>query len=174
MKIQCYTVIVNICIALNLGGIVMKKVIALVIALIFATSFSVVSLAAASPEGQTKYKVTVISNKGGSNKDNYKIVKNNDGTVTITAIEKGAKFLRWEVKSGKCEIVSGSFSSKKIVIRPLSDVVIKQIFKVKGSGKPGDGSSTSPQTGNIAISLLGLTMLASLGAAALSRKKLVK
>lgn len=152
----------------------MKKFIALAVAVVMAASFSVVAFAKSSPSGQTKYKVTVTSNKGGSSSSNYKMTKNNDGTITLTAVKGKYDFQRWEI-SGRYEIVSGSLKSGKIVIRPLSDLKVKQIFNIKGNGtKPNDGSGKSPKTGENGVTALGLTLVLALAGVAISKKQLAK
>ena len=152
----------------------MKKFIALAVAVVMAASFSVVAFAKSSPSGQTKHKVTVTSNKGGSSSSNYKMTKNNDGTITLTAVKGKYDFLHWQI-SGRYEIVSGSLKSGKIVIRPLSDLKVKQIFDVKGNGgKPNDGSGKSPKTGENGVTALGLTLVLALAGVAISKKQLVK
>lgn len=174
-KFKCYNITVNK-ILYNLflfGGKIMKRFLALIAVLVLATSFSVVSFAASSPSGETKHTVTITSNKGGSNKSNYKMVKKDDGTVVLTAVKGESTFLRWNI-SGKYKIVSGSLKSGRIVIRPLSDLKVKMEYDIKGSGKPGDGGSTSPQTGSRGITALGLTMIAALAFSAISKKELAK
>lgn len=153
----------------------MKKLVAILVAFVLATSFSVVSLAAQSPTGETKYTVTVSSNVGGSNKANYKMVRNSNGTVTLTAVNTTAAFLKWEVVSGNYELVSGSLTSKKIVVRPLSDLKIKLHYKSEKADKPvvkpTDPSNKSPKTGNnIPVVAVGILAVAALGVTVIGKK----
>lgn len=147
----------------------MKRAISLFIALVLAISVSVVSFAAASPGGKTEYDVTISSNKGGSTSKLYKMIKNNDGTVTLVHISSHKDFLRWKI-IGDYELVKGPLTADKIIVYPLEDLKVKMIFE-KGDkdGKDDDGSK-SPQTADKAlVGILSVAVLA--GAAAVVSKK---
>lgn len=127
--------------------------------------------------------------------ENYEIVKKGK-EVELSAMEDlpGYEFIKWEIY-GNYEIVSGSLNSSELVIIPLGNIIVKQIFEEvpadediedeeepeeneedeeedKDDGKkPPKGdtndSEESPQTG-MALPIVGL--IAALGAAVVSKK----
>lgn len=150
----------------------MKRVISLMVALLLAVSFSAVSFAAVSPKGETKYEVTVESNKGGSIKDLYEKTENDDGTVTLEHISND-KFLRWEI-NGKYDLVDGNLKSDYIVIRPHEDLVAKMVFALSDKEGKDDDGSKSPETGNSALPLMAVVTVGAGIAAVISKKCLNK
>ena len=118
----------------------MKKFLAMVVSVVLLATFMVVpALAEKSPEGEVFHKVEI---KGGE----IVIVKDGE-TVEVTA-KDDIEFIGWEI-IGEYEIISGSLTSKNIVVRPLSDIVIEGKYKgVVEEDKEENESDKAPQTGN--------------------------
>lgn len=167
----------------------MKKIIAIIMSLALVMSLGTMAFAAGSPQGDKTYKVTITSDReeSSSSKDNYKVVQNGD-TFEITADEDDDEyeFLGWEI-IGEYEIVSGSLTSRDLVIRPLGDITINQLaeYIVEGADEPDDGedkdkeeegetnkSDKSPQTGNNIFFILGGIFAASFVIASISGKRI--
>ena len=165
----------------------MKKIIAIIMSLALVMSLGTMAFAAGSPQGDKTYKVTITSDReeSGSSKDNYKVVQNGD-TFEITADEDDDEyeFLGWEI-IGEYEIVSGSLTSRDLVIRPLGDITINQLaeYIVEADEEPDDGedkeeegetnkSDKSPQTGNNIFFILGGIFAASFVIASISGKRI--
>ena len=167
----------------------MKKIIAIIMSLALVMSFGTIAFAAGSPEGDKTYTVTVTSDRdeSSSSKGNYTVVKNGD-TFEISADEDDDeyKFLGWEI-IGEYEIVSGSLTSRDLVIRPLGDITINQLAEYIGEAdeEPDDGedkdkeeegetnkSDKSPQTGNNIFFILGGIFAASFVIASISGKRI--
>lgn len=128
----------------------MKKILSVicVVALLFALCVPVMSASAAqSPEGTTKYDVTVKADDATKGKAEKEVLANGDVKATAKPGE-GEKFYGWTIKGDKYTIVSGTVSSEEIVIRAESDVEL--IAKFTTAGTPdGDGSSTAPDTNDV-------------------------
>lgn len=165
----------------------MKKIIAIIMSLALVMSLGTMAFAAGSPQGDKTYEVTITSDrdKNSSSKGEYKVVKNGD-TFEITADEDDDeyKFLGWEI-IGEYEIVSGSLTSRDLVIRPLGDITINQLAEYIGEAgeEPDDGedkeeegetnkSDKSPQTGNNIFFILGGIFAASFVIASISGKRI--
>ena len=148
----------------------MKKIIAIfaVLLLVFsALSFS--AFAEISPVGDKKVKVEITNNIDEDDKTISYEVKGDKLEISVNEdyIEEGYKFVKWVIK-GKYEIISGSLTSKTLVIKPLGDVFLTQIFDIealededepdKEDSKKPEGekneSDTSPETSD--NSMLGL------------------
>lgn len=142
----------------------MKKFISIfaILLLAFSTiSFSV--FAAGSPQGDKKVKVEITNNIDEDDKSVTYIVKGEDLKISINEeyISDGYKFIKWKIV-GDYEIISGTLTSKSLVIKPLSDVKVTQLFDIEGleEEKPdkqegeSNKSDTSPETAN--RSMLGL------------------
>lgn len=100
-----------------------------------------------------------------------KVKKGSGDTSTLTAVEEGGTFIKWELQC-EYEIVEGSLTSKVLVIRPKTDVHAIAYFKTanKDAGKKDEGS-TSPKTGDMSMVFAAVMLLAA-GAAVFAVKKI--
>ena len=102
----------------------MKRFVALILAVVMVFALAVGASALKSPEGKEYYKITsTVEYEGRTAGDatSYKVEKNSDETITLTANAHDGFFTRWII-SGGYEIVDGSLDSPVITIRPTSDV----------------------------------------------------
>ena len=160
----------------------MKKVISIALVLMMVFALTVSASAKRSPGAQGHFGVTVGQHpsdgslgSGSTDKDSVIIEEDENGNVTLTAEEKGnGKFSHWEIE-GDYDIIEGSLTDKKIVIRPKSDIHAVAVFKnADGSTDKvpaTNNNNTSPQTGDPLYIVLALAVLA-LGTGALAVKKI--
>lgn len=159
----------------------MKKILAVLTALVFVFSMATMASAAGSPSGDKTYKVTITTNKKDSAKPSYKSVKNGD-TVELTADEDTDEyaFARWEI-TGDYEIISGDLESADLVIKPLGDVTVKAVYVDNKEDQKEDGpnaddpgkkndSPKSPKTGDVWFLYLGGIFAASVVVAGTAKK----
>lgn len=107
-----------------------------------------------------------------------KVKKGSGDLVTFEATDGKDTFVNWTLEC-KYDIVEGSLTSRKLVIRPYTDVHGIALFQSSGSSSaiatpdtPNENKSgTSPKTGDPLWIILGLAVLA-LGAGALAVKKI--
>ena len=120
--------------------------------------------------------VSVIGD-GTADVNPAKVKKGSGDLVTFTATDGKDTFVNWTLEC-QYDIVEGSLTSRKLVIRPYTDV--HGIAKFSGStpdtsssksSSSGSSSSTSPKTGDPLWIILGLAVLA-LCAGALAVKKI--
>lgn len=151
----------------------MRRLVALVVAVVLVCTLSVSAFALQSPTAPKFYSINVSANGSGSAKSGVaSIDPNNPDVVILTATEEGAAFVRWEI-SGSYEIVEGSLTTPVIKIRPSSDISAVAIF-ADGSKNtdvvPGNNSGTSPNTGDYTFVVLTILALAAMMGAFASRK----
>lgn len=140
----------------------MKRVVASLLAVVMVFALAVSSSALISPTPEDVWKVTVdVDGNGDANADKYQIKQGSDGEVTLTAIEVDT-FINWTIE-GTYDIISGSLTSKVLVIRPHSDIHATAHFKGNGGDNGGNDSNTSPKTGDPLFFALGIMMLAVAG-----------
>ena len=144
----------------------MKKLLAILFSVvILATFMAVPAFADQSPEGEVIHKVEI---SGGET------VEVKDGeTITLEKSDNDVEFEGWVI-TGKYEIVSGTLTSDKLVIRPLGDVTVEENYKdVVADDKDDNDSDKAPQTGNGALMV---TVLLTAGAfvAMVATKKAVR
>jgi hypothetical protein len=100
----------------------MKRIIALLLAVMMVFAVAAVASAKDSPSGSQYYKITTdVEGGGAANASTNKIEKNSDGTVTLVASDDGGYFNRWIIK-GSYDIVEGSLTDPTVTIRPTSDI----------------------------------------------------
>ncbi len=157
----------------------MKKIIALILSLAVFASINIVAFAEVSPEGEKKYNVTITTPDGEETKT--QIVKDGDHVILVATDEDGYTFEEWEI-TGDYEIIEGDEESERLVIKPLSDLEIKEIGsydedkdvsdeKPQKPGKPND-SEASPPTGTFHLFwVLGGLFLLFLCVAVISKKR---
>ncbi len=142
----------------------MKKIIALVIALVIVLTCSVAAFAVKSPTGDTNVSVKVIATPDVPAKIVIKIL-DEGGTISITADTEAGVFNGWSIykKNGTYvpadlgvdyEFISGSSESINAIIKVYTDLVICADYN-KTITDPETGASKtdqSPKTGeNTAI-----------------------
>ncbi len=130
----------------------MKKILCVVcaIALLFALCVPVLTVCAEkSPAGSGEYNVTVKADDATKGKAEKEVQNNGDVKATATP-NQGNEFYGWEINGEKYTIVSGSLSSKEIVIKAESDVELIAKF-TKTDTQPGDDSTTAPETNDVGV-----------------------
>ena len=160
----------------------MKRIISVALVLVVMFTLAINVAAAESPRGKDYYKITVghypadgSLGDASSDKDKVEIKENPDGTVTLTAKEKGnGTFIKWVI-SGDYDIVTGSLTSKSMTIIPKSDIHADAYFEAPGStpDSPSNPNTdkTSPKTGDPMLLVFGIAALA-LGVGVFAVKKI--
>lgn len=147
----------------------MKKILAVLFAVLLISVSSVAALAAPSPTAPVIYNVTVEAQQGGSVHSSVETVQQGDQVILTATVDDGYIFTTWNI-SGEYEIVEGSLSSERIVVRPDSDIHATAGFKAASADVPtsptegpapgpGNDSPTSPQTGYDGFVFAGLSVL---------------
>ena len=132
-----------------------------------------------SAEGEEVFQINVSSfAEGSKSSGNYKV--EDDGTITLTVSKDSDYiFVKWAI-DGEYEIVSGSLTSKTLVIRPLSDLDVEEAYDVKGSQGAGEKpaewveneSGKAPETGNAALSFAVLLTACGFATVLFAKKRL--
>lgn len=160
----------------------MKKVWAMLLAVVMVFGLSVTAFAAESPVADVYYKVVLI-NGAGAKSDPQNIKKGVDFTATADSA-KGT-FNSWSIykadgtvaKDGTdYTVTSGSLTATTIVIKPLNAVIVCGNYDGKTTN-PLTGevnTSDSPKTGDFAVLYLSLIMLAAVGCGFVAKKQLAK
>lgn len=104
----------------------MKKLIALITALILVLSTATVAYGAISPEGKKEYLVQVYNNVTDSKDDMASVEVGQNYTASAKDIP-GYIFVGWDI-SGEYDIVSGDLSSADITVLPKSDLVLTAMY----------------------------------------------
>lgn len=147
----------------------MKKILAVLFAVLLISVSSVAALAAPSPTAPVIYNVTVETQQGGSVHSSVETVQQGDQVILTATVDDGYIFTTWNI-SGEYEIIEGSLSSERIVVRPDSDIHATAGFKAASADVPtsptegpapgpGNDSPTSPQTGYDGFVFAGLSVL---------------
>ena len=147
----------------------MKKILAVLFAVLWISVSSVAALAAPSPTAPVIYNVTVEAQQGGSVHSSVETVQQGDQVILTATVDDGYIFTTWNI-SGEYEIIEGSLSSERIVVRPDSDIHATAGFKAASADVPtsptegpapgpGNDSPTSPQTGYDGFVFAGLSVL---------------
>ncbi|HIR02578.1 MAG: hypothetical protein U0M23_02110 [Acutalibacteraceae bacterium] len=147
----------------------MKKILAVLFAVLLISVSSVAALAAPSPTAPVIYNVTVEAQQGGSVHSSVETVQQGDQVILTATVDDGYIFTTWNI-SGEYEIIEGSLSSERIVVRPDSDIHATAGFKAASADVPtsptegpapgpGNDSPTSPQTGYDGFVFAGLSVL---------------
>lgn len=160
----------------------MKKFLAILFSVvILATFMAIPAFAAKSPEGELVYKVNFTSYASGKGQaSSYEV----DGdTIILTAADSKYAFKGWiinGVEGVDYEIVSGDLNSETLVIRPLADVDVKEVFDVPGlvldeEGNPVEegnknDSDKAPQTGNGMLAVVSFLTAGAFAAMIVTKK----
>ena len=160
----------------------MKKVLAVVLAVILVMSLSLTAFAAvASPEGTSYYKVYII-NGGGAKTEITQVAIGE--SVTVNADPGKGTFDKWiiykadgtlAVEGKDYTIVSGTLTSSPLTIIPLANVIITGNYNgVITKIEITNDEPSSPQTGDTVVYALGAVMLVALAGAVVAKKQLAK
>lgn len=150
----------------------MKKILCVLcaVALLFALCVPALTVfAEQSPTGTGKYNVTVKADDASKGKAEKDVLTNGDVKATATP-NAGEEFYGWEIKGDKYTIVSGSLSSKEIVIKAESDVELIAKF-TKSATLPGDKDPTAPETNDAGVMGAIAAMVAFVGCAVVLKKR---
>ncbi len=141
------------------------------------------AMAAKSPEAELTFKVEITSFASGKAAPGKYIVEGD--TVRLIATEYSEyEFMGWYIE-GEYEIVSGDLMSKELVIRPLSDIKVEEMYNVEGSRgyieqepeedkkptKPNE-ESEAPKTSDNTLVLASIFMVFGLAVMLYSKKRL--
>ena len=160
----------------------MKKVFAVVLAVILVMSLSVTAFAAVqSPQGVSVYKVYVINGSGAKTQVTEVTVGE---SITLTADPEMGKFDKWmiykmdgslAVEGEDYTIVSGSLTTETITLIPLANIIITGNYngKITKFDITND-EPVSPQTGDTSVVMLGAMMVLALAGAVVVKKQLAK
>ena len=143
----------------------MKKFLAMLISIVILSTFMVIpTFAEKSPEGDVFHKVVI--------KDGETITVKDGENVQLIA-KDNVEFIGWEI-IGEYEIISGSLTSKNLVIRPLSDLIVEGKYKdVAEEDKEENESDKAPQTGN-GVLMITVLLTAAAFVTMVATKKSVK
>lgn len=135
----------------------MKKVLAVLLAVVAVITMSITVFAALSPTSVGEWDVTGGSYATGK-LGPADFTVNADGTITFhKAAHSDYTFEGWKV-TGKYEVVSGNSMSDTYTIRPLSDLRVIEMYDCAAAGDE-DTNPTSPPTGSNLLALGALALL---------------
>ena len=160
----------------------MKKIFAIVLAVVLVMSLSVsVFAAGSSPEGVSYYKVHIIDGNGAKTQTEKVPVGEE---ITLKADPDKGDFDEWKifkadgsiaVEGKDYEVVSGSLTKSPLVIIPMANLIITANYDGEETDFEIDnGEVTSPQTGDVAVYALCSVMVLALAGAAVAKKQLAK
>ena len=160
----------------------MKKVFAVVLAVVLVMCLSVTAFAAVqSPEGVSVYKVYIINGSGAKTQITEVTVGE---SVTLTADPAKGKFDKWivykmdgsiAVEGVDYTIVEGSLTSESITIIPMANIIITGNYNGKITKFDiTNNEPVSPQTGDTSVVMLGAMMVLALAGAVVAKKQLAK
>lgn len=160
----------------------MKKVFAVILAVVLVMSLSVTAFAAVqSPEGVSLHKVYVI-NGSGAKTETIEVAIGE--SVTVTADPSKGTFDKWivykadgtpAVEGKDYTLVSGTMTSSSLTLIPLTNLIITGNYNGKDTQiELGTDEPFSPQTGDTTVMLLVSVMALALAGAGVAKKQLAK
>ncbi len=170
----------------------MKKILALVLALILVMGLSVPVFAAKSAGGQVYFKVVIIDGNdhkdapAGETPENITHTTVADGNkIKVTANEEKGKFDGWVIYKADGTLavkdvdykILGAFSltDPEIEIIPLATIVITANYDgVKTEPIKVDDEDESPETGDVTVVALSAMALIALCGVVVAKKQLAK
>lgn len=153
----------------------MKKVLAIVLAIVMLAGLATVAFAEGSPVGDVKVSITITLMLGNT-KETLPVIEVNDGdSYTITAPEReGYTFEKMTIEGEFTEAKrqTKEYTVPSVTITPESDITVVITYKATGGGSgSGDSGDTSPDTGvDFTVGILAVLM--GLFGVAIATKKL--
>ncbi len=128
----------------------MKKLIAFLTALLLVFSLAVTVSAAGSPQDKKEYKITHTTNLDGAESTASKVTEGETLKLTAKNDIQGYSFVKWNIK-GNYSIVSGTLNSAELVILPLSDITVTEVYEeiIPEDQEPGEDEVKVTYTYNI-------------------------
>lgn len=160
----------------------MKKVIALVFALVMIMGLSVTSLAVPSATAKSEFKVSFRNGSAASQTTNT-VKVSEDGKFTATVDSAQGTFNEWVIYKADgtvavagvdYTVVSGSLKDANLVVKPLTDIIICGNYNGVVTKPILDGSSSSPKTGDFTVMYLAAVMMAAGACGFVAKKQLAK
>ena len=166
----------------------MKKVLAIVLALVMLMGLSVTAFAeAASPTADQKVTVVLVSYNGAAPKAQNFSANDKQLTFTAEATRGSEAFAGWKVykKDGTAAVLgtdytlasSSTLEGTTLVIVPLKDVIVTANYgSTTTSIEQAKATFTgkSPASGDMAVTGLALIMFVALAGVCVSKKQLAK
>ena len=158
----------------------MKKVFALILAVVLVMSFSVTAFAAKSPEGVSINKVSVINGKGSETQaESVKVGE----SFEIKADKAKGTFNKWIVYKADGSLavegvdytIEGELTDEVVEIVPLASIIITGNYNgEKTDFVLNNGEPESPKTGDTVLMAFAAVMLVALAGAGVAKKQLAK
>ncbi len=160
----------------------MKKVFAVILAVVLVMSLSVTAFAAVlSPEGVSLYKVYVINGNGAKTQVTEVAIGD---SISLSADPAMGTFNKWlvykmdgtaAVEGEDYTIAEGSLTSSTITIIPMANIIITGNYDGKDTEFDiTNNEPVSPQTGDTSVVMLGAMMVLALAGAVVAKKQLAK
>jgi len=159
----------------------MKKLFAIVLAVVMMLTLSVTAFAAVSPGAKVFHKVTVIN--GIDAQVIVHSVEDGNSQEVVIDTNKGT-FDDWKIykkdgtvaKEGVDYTIEGKPTDNKIVVTPKTDLIICGNYngKITDPLTGKEATPDSPQTGDFSVVYLSIIALAALGFAGVAKKQLSK
>lgn len=159
----------------------MKKVFALILAVVLVMSLSVTAFAAKnSPSPEVFHTVQVINGQG-ANTEIHKVKVGED--VELIAKDDIGPFNEWKIflndgtpaVPGTHYTIVGKLTDKTIVLKPLTNLIVTGNYNGKDTTfKVQNGEATSPKTGDTAVVAIASVMVLSLAGAVVAKKQMAK
>lgn len=129
----------------------MKKICAIVLAVVLMVFTVVPAFASISPIPPVEYDVVIENTEGGKGSYTTELLEDKKHAILVAHPKDGYKFSHWVIE-GDYTIIDGSLTSEQITVLLNSDIVATPHFVSDGK-KPAtvpdqDHGSTSPQTGD--------------------------
>ena len=158
----------------------MKKVFALILAVVLVMSLSVTAFAAKSPEGVSINKVSIINGNGADTEaEEVEVGK----SFELKADSTKGTFNKWIVYKADGSLavegvdytIEGELTDEVVEIVPLANIIITGNYNGKKTEfTVNNGEPESPKTGDTAMMACAAVMLVALAGAGVAKKQLAK
>ena len=160
----------------------MKKVFAMILAVVLVMSLSVTAFAADnSPEGVSHYQVYAINGNGAATETESIAVGE---SIELTVDETKGTFNKWIIYQangkdlaveGVDYTIEGSLTDETVKITPLANIIITGNYNdVTTEFTVNNGEPESPKTGDTAVVAFAAVMMLALAGAGVAKKQLAK